>query len=188
MNINEIADIREQITAILSRLDELERAEKQKGTNIKFDPTEIYNEDDIPFTGYELPFGECDCENFYISVDYQGAQLIKTPDDGSNFNKKLYHNNNYIPTEYQGAAEELLDIIRFNMFLTRQKLIYCPDFVPDENYNERSHGIKFHKDTGRFYSVPYVSQRATVCFPTREIAEKICAKLNDYLDKCRKEV
>lgn len=186
MNINEINELREQITDILSRLDELERAEKQKGTNMKFDPTEIYNEDDIPL-------GECGSKKFYILVDDQGAQLVEDENDGSDYDEELYNNNNYIPSEYHNAAEELLNIIRFNMFLTRQKLIYCPDFVPDKDHNKVTkamYTIRYDSVQEGFYPdfKHFLLKMPTVCFPSEEIAEKICAKLNDYLDKYRKEV
>ena len=186
MNINEIADIREQITAILSRLDELEREAKQKGTNIKFDPTEIYNEDDIPC-------GKDGDKQFYISVDDAGAHLVEDRNDDSNFDEELYNNNNYIPYKYPLVAKELLDIIRFNMFLTRQKLIYCPDFVPNKDYDKATKAmyvVRYDSVQERFYPdfKHFLTKIPTVCFPSAEIAEKICAKLNDYLDKCRKEV
>ena len=179
MNINEITELREQITALTSRLDELERAEKQKKTKIHFNPVEIFNENDIPL-------GDRDEEYYWINVDYLGALSFKAQVDNGEHDIALYNSNNYIPARYSSLAEELLNITRFNMFLARQRLIYCPDFVPnDEDYHKIRYSIKYDQDNKCFCPLVCVIQIPVICFPSKGIAEKICEKLNNYLISCR---
>lgn len=178
---NEIMALREEIAELNARLDKLEQEEKLKKHKTKFDPTEIINQPDIPVD-------RRNGERFYILVNDMGVHLNDEPNDGSYYDENLYNNNNYIPTIYPDAAEELLNITKFNMFLTRQKLIYCPNYIPDRcdpyaikhfiAYNYTKH--KFVAQTHGAIPCDY----PTIYFETAATANKICDKLNNYLENC----
>lgn len=175
---NEIMELRKQIAALNTRLDELERTEKQKKTKIHFDPVEIFNENDISL-------GDYDEQYYWMNVDYLGAQNFKAQIDNGEHDMALYNSNNYIPARYFSLAEEVLNITRLNMFLARQRLIYCPDFVPNnEDYHEIRYSIKYDQNNKCFCPLVCVIQIPVICFPSEEIAERICEKLNNYLASC----
>ena len=134
----EITKLREQIDSIINLIDEFEQEQDENESIERFDPTDILNTPDIPY-------GTSGTEYSYLNVGICGADLEHQAIDCV-YDESYYRKSNYIPKEYPNVAEELLNITKFNMFLIRQKLIYCPDYVPNwNNLDEYKYYIKYGK-------------------------------------------
>ena len=90
--------------------------------------------------------------------------------------------NNCFKTEKR--AKEVLNKIELLLKQERLHDIYCPDYKPDWSSNEKKYLILYSHTTNRYsvgrYSVGHAvySECLLPCFPTEEIAQKVCDILN----------
>ena len=73
--------------------------------------------------------------------------------------------------------------IKMLLLLERYHDIYCPEYKPDwKNQDEKKYLVYYNHDSNRWYLEFYkFMQRSCACayFPTKEIAQKVCDKLNE---------
>ncbi len=121
-------------------------------------------------------------DKFYrrIAIDSSAKATVTWEiEHNSNIDEWRFANNNYFADET--TAQSLADKINFLMELQRYHDIYCPDFVPDWNKsNTDKYCIYFHHFFGVFMCnrAFCCESKETVYFPSSEIAQKVCDRLN----------
>jgi len=90
-----------------------------------------------------------------------------------------YENNNYFKSEKE--ANKMVDAIKFLFKLQRFYDIYCPNYKPDWFNSSEEKFIVYYDHIKKEYSWTIrntFDYKTTICFPTKDIAEKVCKRLN----------
>lgn len=116
---------------------------------------------------------------YFIDFNTRGYNLVVTSDvyvDAFGDKDRVDQNNCFKTKE---RAKEALDKIKFLLKLERLRDIYCPDYKPNWSSDENKYLILYSYETNR-YSVgnAIYSEPSSPCFPTRDIAQKVCDILN----------
>lgn len=149
-------------------------AEKLKAEEIENTRTEQQEtEPDIQ----RVPF----CKPYYtIEVSSYGAAFAnQEQEQDSIVDNQRFKHNNYFADEK--TARSLADKINFLMELQRYHDIYCPDFEPDWNDPcEKKYVVVFDITENKYMMSYYYTKeiKGMVHFPSNEIAEKVCDRLN----------
>lgn len=115
---------------------------------------------------------------FYI---YGNNMNVAVSSEDSDYISELCHiNNNYFYTKKR--AQEVADKIKFLMKLERLHDIYCSNYKPDWSSSENKYLILYSHTTNRYVVGNAVCIEPSLpCFPTQEIAQKVCDVLNKEL-------
>lgn len=131
-------------------------------------------------------------EAFYYNIGIDNADIYITSaiEHFDKVDNACYYGNNYFPGQYEDFTLEVAEKIKFILFLARQKMMYCPDWQPDwkpdwsgATNKEKKYMIFFNTVTHQYY-VDYFREyqmKESIYFPTEEIAQKVCDKLNAQL-------
>lgn len=114
---------------------------------------------------------------------YNGIFVKGYIEEYMRFDKLNFENNNYFLTKER--AEEVTDKIEFLLKLERLHDIYCPDYKPDwDNDWMGKFYVLFDNGNGKYISndAYSVDNHTTVCFDSRETANKVCDVLNKELE------
>ncbi len=119
----------------------------------------------------------------HIKISEVDTYIAQKTDDLDMIDDYLYYGNNYFPEQYEDFALDIIDKFKFILFLARQKMIYCPDYKPDWNDSESKWFVYFDHKCNKFCVgiFNYCETKEIVYFPTAEIAQKVCDKLNEQL-------
>lgn len=121
---------------------------------------------------------------YFIDLErFRGFVVISDTEDNYSADEALYNNNNYYHTKQR--AQEVADKFNFLLKLERFHDMFCPDYKPNWNSDERKHYV-FYSHNSECYSVGSVGNseyKTNVFFPTLEIAEKVCDILNKELEE-----
>lgn len=167
-------DVMKEETAKLSSMieklnDKIKEAESEKEQLIK--------EQNEP--KFEIAQDE---KYYFVDFNSRGCNSAITSDVyvGALGDKLRVEQNNCFKTKER--AREVLDKIELLLKLERLHDIYCPNYKP--NWNDKTEGkwcvYRSCNDAkkwvyGRFSLMPVPTQS---CFPTKEMAEKVCGALN----------
>ncbi len=176
MNNKEVSEQILQAAQLLQSAAKKLQAEETENTQAEQQETEP----DIQ----RVPYG-----NFYQRITFNAkGKAVKfwESETQSNVDKFRFMNNNYFTDKT--IAQSLADKINFLMELQRYHDIYCPDYKPDwNNTKEKKYCVYFDAMLNKYYFDYYCDYKleGQIYFPTAEIAQKVCDKLNAEL---RKEV
>lgn len=118
---------------------------------------------------------------YFVNIAYRGFVVTSDTEMGYPLDEVSYNSNNYYHTEQR--AQKVVDKINFLLKLERLHDTLCPDYKPNGNSGERKYYV-FYGHSSKCYSVGSVGNveyETNVFFPTLEIAEKVCAILNEEL-------
>ena len=116
----------------------------------------------------------------YYHVEMGCDVCINSLRDDTWYDETSYNNNNYFHTKER--AQEVRDKIKFLLKLERLHDIYCPDYKPDWSNSENKYLILYSHTTNRYVVGNAVCIEPSLpCFPTKEIAQKVCDALNKEL-------
>ena len=118
---------------------------------------------------------------YFVNIAYRGFVVTSDTEMGYPLDEASYNSNNYYHTEQH--AQKVVDKINFLLKLERLHDTLCPDYKPNWNSGERKYYV-FYGHSSKCYSagsVGNVEYETNVFFPTLEIAEKVCAILNEEL-------
>ncbi len=124
---------------------------------------------------------------YYISL-YNVLVVENEIENRVPFDNDIFESNNYFYTKKR--AEEVVEKIKMLLKLERLHDIYCPDYVPNWDSNDEKKYYVYYNNTNadELYNFvySYKRKRNDVCFPTEEIAQKVCDILNTEIkdEKC----
>lgn len=177
MNNKEVSEQLLQAAQLLRSAVEKLQTEESKSTQAEQQETEP----DIQRVPFDKSYRR-------IAIDSNGKATVTWKiEHNSNIDEWRFTSNNYFADAK--TAQSLADKINFLMELQRYHDIYCPDFVPDWNeLNTDKYCIYFHHSYGEFMynGLSWCESKETVYFPSSEIAQKVCDRLNKkygYIDK-----
>ena len=141
----------------------------------------LINSQDEEYPGFECVKGE----EYYslVTVNQHGCAFheLKRTNNWTENDKDRYFANNYFKSK--DRVVEVAMKIKMLLLLERYHDIYCPEYKPDwKNQDEKKYMVYYNHDSNRWYLEFYkFIQRSCVCayFPTEEIAQKVCDKLNE---------
>ena len=90
-----------------------------------------------------------------------------------------FDNNNYFKSEIE--ADKMVNAIKFLFKLQRFYDIYCPNYEPDWFNSSEEKFIVYYDHIKKEYNWTIrntFDYKTTICFPNRDIAEKVCKRLN----------
>ncbi|EXM38551.1 hypothetical protein RASY3_14650 [Ruminococcus albus SY3] len=118
-------------------------------------------------------------DDYYYSIILDDACYVKNRlEQYYAVDDRCYNLLNYFRTKKR--AQEVADKIKFLLKLERFYDIYCPVYNPDWNVHDNKYFIMYDKSRNSYIVARNQEARtvANVYFPTEEIAQKVCDRLN----------
>lgn len=127
----------------------------------------------------ELKFERVEKGKIYFTITGE-LKIIRDIEGGYPVDDNKYNVNNYFYTKER--AEEVANKIELLLKLERLHDIYCSDYKPDWSSDETKYLTFYSHITNRYSVGRAVSSECLLpCFPTEEIAQKVCDVLNEVI-------